>query len=217
MTLTNVTLHYFKLGDKPSSCGWGENLNLLLKDAGVDFEYVRSDFSNWEQDKADFIKNKNIPHPTLPLVEVNGTFYNKTVPTMRFLSKKLGKYAGANDEEEYRLDTVADIVRDHFGSYGPLFRSTDQEKLKEHFEKDTKKYLAAYNNIYGEKDGAYILGDEISYADFLVYHMIDDDNYALRDHFELIQKDYPNVARFIKAFIQRPKLVDYLASLKAEN
>ncbi|CAO3598435.1 unnamed protein product [Absidia cylindrospora] len=217
MALTNVTLHYFILSDKPSTCGWGENLNLLLKDAGVDFEYVRSDFSNWEQIKADFIENKNIPHPTLPLVEVNGTSYNKTVPTMRFLSKKLGKYGGANDEEEYRLDTVGDIVRDHFGSYGPLFRSTDEEKLKEHFEKDTKKYLAAYNNIYGEKDGVYILGDEISYADFLVYHMLDDDNYALRDHFELIQKDYPNVARFIKAFIQRPKLADYLASLKTEN
>ncbi|ORZ10085.1 class gamma glutathione S-transferase 2 [Absidia repens] len=214
MTLTNVTLHYFNFKTKPSTAGFGENLNLLLKDAGVDFKYVRFDYWNWHQDRVDFAKNKNIPHLTLPLVEIDGVSYNKTVPTMRFLSKKLGKYTGDNDEEEYRLDAVADIVRDHFGSYIELFVSTDQEKLKEHFENDTKKYLAAYNNIYGENDGAYILGDEISYADFLVYHILDEDNYALRDHFELIEKDYPNVARFIKTFIQRPKLADYLASLK---
>lgn len=80
---------------------------------------------------------------------------------MYYLYWKTGKYMGANDEEEYQLEAVADIVRDQFGSYGPLFRCTDQDKLKEHFEKDTKKFLEVYNRIYGKNDGPYILGEEV--------------------------------------------------------
>ncbi|KAI8331699.1 class gamma glutathione S-transferase [Chlamydoabsidia padenii] len=218
MAFTTATLHYFDIQGKPSTAAWGENLNLFLRDAGIEFTYIRHEGSEWPALKKDLIENKKVAHATMPFVEIDGKVYNKTVPALRYLSKRLGKYRGANDEEEYLLDVVSDIFRDHFGSYGPLFKSTDKEKLQEHFEKDTIKYLAAYDTIYAQnKTGPYVLGENISYADFLVYHMIDDDNFALRDHYDLIQKDYPNVANFIQAFTQRPNLVNYFSSLKKDN
>jgi hypothetical protein len=75
-----------------ATSGFGEFLNLFLKDAGVDFEYVRFEYANWDHDKADFAKDKNLLNLTLPVVEVDGKYINKTVPVMRYLSKKLGKY-----------------------------------------------------------------------------------------------------------------------------
>ncbi|ORZ24251.1 class gamma glutathione S-transferase 2 [Absidia repens] len=213
MTFTTATLHYFDIEGFPSTAALGENLNLFLKDAGIDFTYIRHKHDEWPAMKEDLTKNKNVPHATMPFVEVNGKVFNKTAPTLRYLSKQLGKYNGDNDEESYRLDTVADVTRDHFGSYAPLFKSTDEEKIKEHFEKDTKKYLAAYNNIYAQTEGPFILGEKISYADFLVYHNIDDDRNAWK-HTDLLEKEYPHVAKFGKAFTQRPNLVNYFASLK---
>ncbi|CAO3651024.1 unnamed protein product [Cunninghamella blakesleeana] len=127
---------------------------------------------------------------------------------MRFLGKKLGKYIGKNDEENYFLDTSADLVRDWLQTWLKIIRETDEEKLKEHFENETKKFLGIFNDIYGEHQGPYIFGQEITYPDFLVYHILDDDK-AL-GHLA----DYPNLQQFVNTFIQRPNLVSYFASLK---
>lgn len=126
-------------------------------------KYIRHTHAEWPEIKEDLTKNKKVLHPTMPFVEVNGKYFNKTAPTMRYLSKQLGKYEGANDEESYHLDVVSDIVRDQFGSLFPLFFSKDEEKLQEHFEKDVKKYLAAYERIYAQNGGPYILGEKVSF------------------------------------------------------
>lgn len=54
------------------------------------------------------------------------------------------------------------MTRDHFGAYAPFFKNTDEEQLKEHFEKDTKKYLGVYNTIYAQSEGPFILGEKVS-------------------------------------------------------
>lgn len=186
MAITSIILHYFNFENFPgkSECdskralrvlmmvnsfstiattGLGEHLNLFLKDTGIEMKYIRHTHAEWPAIKEDLVNNKKVLHPTMPFVEVNGKYFNKTAPTMRYLSKQLGKYEGANDEENYQLDAVSDIVRDHFGSLYPLFFSKDDEKLREHFEKDTKKYLAAYENIFAQKGGPYILGENVSF------------------------------------------------------
>ncbi|SAM05187.1 hypothetical protein [Absidia glauca] len=219
MTFTNAKLHYFIFQNKPATAGFGEILNLFLKDAGIEFEYVRYTWEEWPTIKDDLAVAKGLGHVTMPILEINGKVFNKTAPTLRYLSKQLGKYHGASAEEDHHLDVASDIFRDHLGTFGPLFRCTDEEKLREHFEKDTKKYLAAYETLYAEKDnGPYLLGENVSYADFLVYHLIDDESFALRDQCDLIhviQQDYKHVAAFIQAFNERPNLSAYLSSLKS--
>ncbi|KAI8092645.1 class gamma glutathione S-transferase [Halteromyces radiatus] len=205
MISSPVTLHYFDIEGKPSTSALGENLNLLLKDSGIEYTYLRHKRDEWAPIKEDISKKVN--HPTMPFIELDGKVYNKTVPTMRYLCKKLGKYLPANDDDLYTVEVVADVVRDHYGTTMPVFRCEDEEKLKEHFERDTTKYLNAYESIYQHKEGPYILGEEITYADFLVYHVIQDDN-ALKH-----VQGYPHVAKFVETFSQRPNLAEYIASL----
>ncbi|KAI8337195.1 class gamma glutathione S-transferase [Chlamydoabsidia padenii] len=208
MTNTSATLHYFAIPNKPSTSALGENIHLLLKDSGIDFTYHQHTSAEWADIKQDLIKNKNIVSPTMPFVDIDGNIFTKTVPTIRYLTKKLGQYGGATVEEDYTLDAVADVVRDHYTTTLPVFRAEDPKVLEEHFQKNTTKYLGIYNELYGQKDGAYFLGEKISYVDFLVYHIIDDDN-ALAH-----VKDYPNLVKFVDAFSQRPALAEYLVSVK---
>nr|AAL02368.1 class gamma glutathione S-transferase [Cunninghamella elegans] len=209
MTFENVTLYYFNIAGKKSTAALGENLNLFLKDSGIDYKYIRVNGAEFKESGVrEKLLEQKYYSATLPAVEIDGKFYNKTTPAMRFLGKKLGKYVGKNDEENYFLDTAADLVRDWLVTAFKVFRETDEEKLKEHFENDTKKYLGIFNDIYGEHQGPYILGEEITYPDFLVYHLLDDDK-AL-DHLA----DYPNLQQFVNTFTQRPNLKSYLDFLK---
>ncbi|KAI9305485.1 class gamma glutathione S-transferase [Cunninghamella echinulata] len=212
MAFENVTLYYFTIAGAKSTLALGENLNLFLKDAGIDFKYVRVTGDEFKESdvKKNLLAQKHYS-TTLPAVEIDGQFYNKVVPTMRYLSKKLGKYMGKNDQEDYFLDTVADIRGDYLFGWLKTIRETDEVKLKEHVETVTKKYLGILNEFYGRHQGPYVLGDEITYPDFLVYHIIDDDK-ALG-----LLEDYPNLQQFVNTFTQRPNLVDYFASLKESN
>ncbi|KAI8092646.1 class gamma glutathione S-transferase 2 [Halteromyces radiatus] len=205
MISSPITLHYFVFEGEPSIAFLGENLNLLLKDSGVEYTYVRHKYADWPSIKKEL--SEKMIYPTMPYIELDGKLYNKTAPTMRYLCKKLGKYLPANDDDQYILEVAADVTRDHYGTRLPLYRCEDKEKWKEHFEKDTTKYLNAYESIYQQNEGPYILGEEITYADFLVYHIIQDDN-ALKH-----VQGYPHVAKFIDAFSQRPNLTEYIASL----
>jgi glutathione S-transferase len=47
----------------------------------------------------------------------------------------------------------------------------------------------------------------MTFPDFMVYHLIDDDSARNK------LANYPNLAKFVKAFEQRPNIKKYLASL----
>lgn len=49
---------------------------------------------------------------------------------------------------------------------------------------------------------------QITYVDFLVYHLIDDDDARTR------LDEYPNLKLFAETFEERPNINKYLASLK---
>lgn len=71
--------------------GFGENLNLFLRDAGIEFEYIRYPWEEWPAIKDDLAVAKGLGHITMPILEINGKVFNKTFPTLRYLSKQLGK------------------------------------------------------------------------------------------------------------------------------
>ncbi|ORZ09520.1 class gamma glutathione S-transferase [Absidia repens] len=209
MIFESVTLHYFDyLPGKKKTAALGENIHLLLKDAGLQYTYIRHKNNEWPEIRQDMIENKKIFSPTMPFVEVDGFAFNKTAPAMRYLSKKLGKYGGKNEEEEYTLDAIADCTHDYWRAILPVFFATDEAILNEHMEKTTLKYLDIFERAFAaDPSGPYILGLELSYADILVYHVLDDDN-ALGK-----AKEYPHLAAFIESFTLRPNLVDYFNTL----
>ncbi|KAG2208969.1 hypothetical protein INT47_011109 [Mucor saturninus] len=204
--MEKITLYYFIVGDKVTRAR-GENVKLLLEDAGLDNEYVRlSRDENWSAKKAQLIE-EGFLSPTLPYIEVGGKKFGKTVPIMQYISVKLGnKYHGSNAEEDQYLAYVAEITNEWFECLKNAFIGND-EKKENHKNIVTPRYINLFEKSYAKHDGPYILGEKITYPDFLVYHLLDDDLALHR------LDGSPNLQKFVGAFEQRPNIKKYLATL----
>ncbi|KAF7729508.1 hypothetical protein EC973_004182 [Apophysomyces ossiformis] len=201
---SKATLYYFDIQGS-ATIGLGEHIKLLLEDAGIEHEYIRLKGDQWAAKKEELVK-EGYPFATLPMLEFDGKKIFKTAPILRYVSKKTGKYIGANDEENQYLDALADTSADWNVSWANArFRGTDEQK-KTHAEETLPKYLNIFEKIYAKHDGPYALGQQITYIDFMIYHRIDDEG---ADY-----KAYPHLAAFVKAFTERPSLQKHLASLK---
>lgn len=148
------------------SMGRGEACNLLLKDSGLPYEYVRLDFAKFKETKADYTA-KGLVQPTLPYMEANGKVYGKAAPILRFLAKKLGKYDGKNDDDIQYVDALSDALYDWGAQWGlALFgglpsvagQPTPIEKYNvESFPGQVKTFDAALAKF----SGPYLLGEEV--------------------------------------------------------
>ena len=119
----------------PGTRARGENVKLLLEDAGLDHEYVRvkRDDKDYGSFRAQLIKD-GLCSPTLPCIEMGGKKFGKTVPIMRYLSVKLGrKYHGSNDEEDQLLDSIADTTDAWFEALKYAFFGTDVSSILDLF------------------------------------------------------------------------------------
>ncbi|KAG2206992.1 hypothetical protein INT47_008461 [Mucor saturninus] len=204
--MEKITLYYFIVGDKVTRAR-GENVKLLLEDAGLDNEYVRlSRDDNWSAKKAQLIE-EGFLSPTLPYIEVGGKKFGKTVPIMQYISVKLdNKYHGSNAEEDQYLAYVAEITNEWFECLKNAFFGTE-EKKEHHKNVVTPGYVDLFEKSYAKHSGPYILGEKITYPDFLIYHLLDDDLALNR------LDGSPNLQKFVEAFEQRPNIKKYLATL----
>ncbi|KAI7857746.1 glutathione S-transferase [Circinella umbellata] len=202
MTLTShVKLTYFNFG----TLGIGEPIKLLLQDSGTSHEYIRVEMDEWPKGKTEFIE-KGLIFGTLPFVELDGKYLGGCIPLMRLLSKKLGgKYQGSTDEEEYLVDMVADFCIDWRGDVNRAMFSKDMRE--KYITEQKAQHQERFERAYGLNDGPYLLGQNISYADFVVYHNLVNDGQRTQG-----LEQYPNLAKFIKAFEERPNLKEYVAT-----
>lgn len=187
-----------------ATMGRGEFIRLLLEDAGVDFEYVRHNAAEWKELKQQLLADK-VRAPTMPYITVDGEYYGKTVPVMRFLSHKLGQYEGSNEKEVQLLDAYSDMIMDWAfrwatGIFG------DEAQLKTYKETHAVNNYKNFEEILSDNEGPYLLGDKVSYADFILYHMIEDDGSAID------AASQPHLSAFINAIENRPNLKKYLAT-----
>lgn len=87
----------------------GENVKLLLEDAGLDHEYIRVKHEEWPALKQK-LHAEGVHSATLPFIETNGQKFVKAPAIMRYISTKLGgKYHGSTPEENQLLDVVAEL------------------------------------------------------------------------------------------------------------
>jgi glutathione S-transferase len=186
--------------------GRGEYVRLLLEDAGVDFEYVRLSAAEWKEEKAKLLANK-IRAPTMPYITIDGKYYGKTLPLLRLISHKLGKYGGRNEEEAHLVDAYTDIVMDWAGKWAEaLFGSNAEEALKTYKETTIPEFMNTFEDILSDTEGPYLLGQEISYADFALYHLLEDDGSAID------ASTHPRLTAFVQAIENRPNIKAYLAT-----
>lgn len=141
----------------------------------------------------------------MPYITVDGKYYGKTFPSIRFLVNKLGQYGGRNDDEVQLLDAYTDTIVDwmtNFITYA--YRNGDADT---YLKKQAPLALKTMEDILSDStSGPYILGDYISYTDFLLYHALEEDGT------EITSENYPHIHQFIQAMENRPNLKKYLAT-----
>ncbi|KAI8147291.1 class gamma glutathione S-transferase [Fennellomyces sp. T-0311] len=203
MSIPHVKLTYFNIGTR----GFGEVVKQFLQDSGASHEYIRIEKDEtWPAKREQLIEDGDV-FGAVPFIEYEGKIYGGSTPILRFLSKKLGKYHGTNDDDEHYIDMAADFSKDwHITSLKALF-SQDQAVKETFVNVDEPKHYERFERVYGLRGGPYLMGDEITYADFLVYHNIDNDGRRYK-----LEK-YPNLDKFVKAYEARPNLKEYISTL----
>ncbi|KAI8091248.1 uncharacterized protein B0P05DRAFT_577324 [Gilbertella persicaria] len=201
-----VLYYYIVLNNLTLACG--ENIKLLLVDAGLEHEYVRLEGGeSWKEKKKMLEKEKGQG------VQLKRLF--KTVPVMRYISAKLNyRYHGSTPEENHFINMIPELVESWLMSLknatlnSKIRMPIKNESRQDHVDIESSKQLAMFNKYYLDYPGPFLVGEKIIYADFLINHMLDDDD-CLDE-----LKHYPQLATFVEAFKQRPNLNSYLASLR---
>ncbi|KAF5247123.1 hypothetical protein FAUST_975 [Fusarium austroamericanum] len=196
----SVVYHYLAIG----KLGRGEPIKLFMKDAVIDFEerlYARDD--TWPETKEKLIKQGITRNGQVPCLEYKGHAMTGHVPILRYLSRDLGRYEGQSNEDKYLTDLVSDIYVDWRAQW---VRNLKEGPRAEYKDTAAPQYYDLIGKYYTDREGPFLLGDEISYTDFLVYVSIDNDTRT-----KTIPENLPeSLIKFKAAFEARPKLVEYI-------
>ncbi|CEP19235.1 hypothetical protein [Parasitella parasitica] len=191
-----------------ATCGRGEHIRLLLKDAGLDFKYTRVNLEGeeWPDLKQKLIAENKAASPTLPFIMINNKYYGKTIPIMKYISNKLGKYIATNDEDAHLVDSYADIVMGWIDRWAnAYFWNPNDQTIEKYENHQVGQAYDDFENILANSGGPYLLGTNITYPDFALFHMIEDDGNAANK-----SSTHPHVAAFINKMESRPNLKLYL-------
>ncbi|KAF1799913.1 glutathione S-transferase [Mucor lusitanicus] len=204
----DIKLYYFGPINGSPTCGRGEHIRLLLKDAGIDFDYVRLEGKEWMELKQKLVADKKAASPTLPFITIDGKYYGKTIPIMRYISNKLGKYIASNEEDVQLVDAYADVVMGWIDRWAnAYFWNPNEETVKKYEGEQIAQAYTDFENILATRGGPYLLGETITYPDFVLFHMMEDDGTAASK-----APTHPHVDAFIKAMQERPNLKPYLTT-----
>ncbi|KAJ4264522.1 hypothetical protein NW762_005724 [Fusarium torreyae] len=195
----SVVYHYLAIG----KLGRGEVVKLFMIDAGIDFEerlYRRDD--TWPETKEKLKKQGLTRNGQVPALEYKGLVLTGHIPILRFLSRDLGRYDGITSEDKYLVDLVSDIYVDWRVHWVTNLKGPNRE----YKETIAPQYYDLIGKYYADREGPYLLGDEVSYADFAVYVSIDNDART-----GTLPDTLPeSVTKFKAALEARPNIVDYI-------
>ncbi|KAL2669960.1 hypothetical protein Neosp_015126 [[Neocosmospora] mangrovei] len=194
-----VVYHYLAIG----KLGRGEVVKLFLIDAGIDFEerlYRRDD--TWPETKERLKKQGLTRNGQVPALEYKGLVLTGHIPILRFLSRDLGEYDGSTNQDKYLVDVVSDIYVDWRVHWVTNLKGPNSE----YKDKIAPQYYDLIASFYADREGPYLLGDAVSYADFAVYVSIDNDART-----GTLPATLPaSLARFQTAFDARPNIAGYV-------
>ncbi|KAM0789246.1 hypothetical protein ACM66B_000089 [Microbotryomycetes sp. NB124-2] len=218
--------HYYDFASK----GRGEVIRLFFEDAGIAFVDVRYGFEEWNS-KTPEERAEHNPSGTFPFLLLNGKVLGQSYPMLRYFARQLGAYDGKTSEEMYFVDRVNDVTSDwrtrfvdsHFeaspNGLAP-FESNDKAitNYKEYLMPRAVRGLETLlSTSEYSKQGPFVLGGEISYADIVVWQMYHDERELGGPVKQLISKECPTLQKLIDAFEGRPQLKAYWSSDRYYN
>eukprot|EP00455_Lapot_gusevi_P026210 TRINITY_DN2768_c0_g1_i1.p1 TRINITY_DN2768_c0_g1~~TRINITY_DN2768_c0_g1_i1.p1 ORF type:complete len:210 (-),score=87.11 TRINITY_DN2768_c0_g1_i1:142-771(-) len=189
--------------------GRGENVRLVLAEAGVDYEDFRLEFNEWPAYKAANLEK--FPFGQMPTLEIDGKILSQSISINRYLAKQHG-LVPANDYDAYLCDSLVDGVMDFRNAgFKAWFSPADQkEAAMATFANETvplwvKRYegfLQSNNNGEG-----WIVGNEFTWADIIIFDWF---SFA-REKFAAAFADAPILSAYLDRIAARPRIAAYLA------
>ncbi|KAH7245120.1 hypothetical protein BKA59DRAFT_511072 [Fusarium tricinctum] len=168
MSSDSVVYHYLAIG----KLGRGEVVKLFMTDAGIKFEESLYPVdATWPEKKEELKKKGLTRNGQLPSLEYKGRVLTGHVPILRYLSRELGQYDGETSEDKYLVDLASDIYVDWRARWVTNLKGPNDE----YKTKQAPEYYELIGQYYADREGPYLLGNQVSYADFAVYVSIDND------------------------------------------
>ncbi|XP_075837745.1 glutathione S-transferase Mu 6 isoform X1 [Microtus pennsylvanicus] len=198
-----VTLGYWDIR------GLGHAIRLLLEYTETSYEekrYAMGDAPDY--DRSQWLNDKfklGLDFPNLPYL-IDGPYkITQSNAILRYLGRK-HNLCGETEEERVRVDIVEKQVMDTRIQMGTLCYSPDFEKRKPEFLKSLPGQLKLYSEFLSQRP--WFAGDKITFADFLVYDVLDQHRI-----FEPTCLDaFPNLKDFVARFEGLKKISAYMKS-----
>lgn len=220
--------------------GRAEPLRLLLEDAGIQYDvnhenlYGPEGFMDAFRGAAEATKLDNAPFPVMfpPVIwhrpkDGPEVYVNQTATCLLYLAKHLG-YCPPNAADCAKADQITqncvDYIGEGRGSFHPLNQKESYAKQKDEADKASKEWSSGRMGIWLQHFEKVIkragpekpvVGDSISYADFILFHALDATEAQFNSDFygkSWENQPIPALKAYKKWMEQRPKLQSYFAS-----
>ncbi|KAI9481170.1 MAG: glutathione S-transferase [Benjaminiella poitrasii] len=129
-----------------------------------------------------------------------------TLSSMRYISRKLSRHDGKTEEEKLLVGNIADNMADWYTKWVKVYFGGNEEASKKYKEEYLVEQLKRHEKYLSNTTGPYLLGEEPTYADFYLFHILEDNGMPVD------AEKFPHMTAFVEAIENRPNLKKYLAS-----
>jgi len=195
--------------------GLAEPVRYLLWYTGTEYQEklyeMTGEPGNWSRsDWLDVKFSLGLEFPNLPYWMEGDIKITETRAILEHLARRHG-LAGEGEAQQARLGMVAGILKDTNSEVTSMCYKPDYEKLRADYTKVMADRVAKVAKILG--GGDYVLGDKISYADFMLFELLE----RWLAMFPEALNAHPNLVAFVKRMKALPAIQKYRASATAQS
>ncbi|XP_075526383.1 glutathione S-transferase Mu 4-like [Dermacentor variabilis] len=191
--------------------GLAQPIRNLLVYQGVEFEDKRYKFGpEPDYDREEWLAEKptlGLRFPNLPYYFDDDVKMTQSLAIVRYLARK-HDLAGRDEEETLELDMLEQQARDLLWGLMMAIASPNYEETRPKYEEKMESLLQPWDEQLQEKE--WVIGDRITYVDFLLYEALDWNCELNAGAFE----GFPVLTAYTKRFEELPNIDEYFASDK---
>ncbi|XP_022703227.1 glutathione S-transferase Mu 5-like [Varroa jacobsoni] len=195
--------------------GLGQAIRYVLEYAGLQYDEHRYPLGEKLDGRQEWLKVKftlGLDFPNLPYLKMGKVRMSQSLAILRFLARRTGLFPGT-EEGQQRVDLAEQQVYDIiWHNVRVCYDSQYSDKKKEEY---MKQYLELYcpqlETFLGDR--SFIVGDELTYVDFLAYEMFDQHR-VLWPEYEKMYAPFPQINAYLQRLEALPKFAKFLQSDK---
>ncbi|ODM93210.1 Glutathione S-transferase [Orchesella cincta] len=192
-----------------------EPIRYILSYVKEDFEDVRLDWDEWVKPDGKIDKSP-YPYEKLPILEdaENGLKLGQSFSIARYLGRKYN-LVGKSAAEAAKCDEYSDVLKDILKEVERMMEADEENKpeVKQQvktrlLEKSIPRYFSVIESKLKKNGGKYLVGDSITWVDFLFAHMTQ--MFTLTSETDVLA-NYPGLKEHQQQILQIPEIKAWIA------